>query len=64
MVGVKHDDARRAKMVAGMRHDTDDESRNNMLSTAWVRCGAIAPKDTSRALVAKFDSERYFHRVL
>ena len=44
MVGVKHDDARRAKMVAGMRHDTDDESRNNMLSTAWVR---IAPKDTA-----------------
>ena len=59
MVGVKHDDARRAKMVAGMRHDTDDESRNNMLSTAWVRIAT--ERHPPRALVAKFDSERYFH---
>ena len=43
MVRVKHDDARRAKMFAGVRHDTDDETRNNMLSTARLRMGT---KDT------------------
>ncbi len=53
MVRVKHDDARRAKMFAGVRHDTDDETRNNMLSTARVRMGH---QDTAaRAVVAKLD---------
>ena len=51
MVRVKHDDARRAKMFAGVRHDTDDETRNNMLSTARVRMGT----KRHRAVVAKFD---------
>ena len=54
MVRVKHDD-RRAKMFAGVRHDTDDETRNNMLSIARVRVGT---KDTaSRAVVAKLDCD-------
>ena len=46
MVRVKHDDARRAKMFAGVRHDTDDETRNNMLSTARLRMGTKDTADT------------------